>query len=111
MFAIALAVQISILCHSIDLATLTWSSSSSFAAATGLGEDASPLGPGAPVGGAEYFGCLEGPKAICLFKFWCEIEGSGGAAGGAACFIEGIMTCLISGDEAESRDFGEVLFE
>lgn len=40
----------------------------------------------------------------------CSSRG-GGDAGGGACFIDGMMACLISGEEAEIRDLGEVLLE
>lgn len=58
-------------------------------------------------GCVENFGLLEGPPSN-----WVD-GGAGGAGGGGRglCLMDGIMACLISGDEAESRDFGEVLFE
>lgn len=55
----------------------------------------------------ENFGLLEGPPSN-----WVD-GGAGGAGGGGRglCLMDGIMACLMSGEEAESRDFGEVLFE
>lgn len=40
-----------------------------------------------------------------------EFAGGGGGEGGGGCLIEGIITGFLSGDDAERRDFGEVLFE
>lgn len=37
--------------------------------------------------------------------------GGGGGVGGSDCLIDGIITGFLSGDDAESRDFGEVLLE
>jgi len=37
--------------------------------------------------------------------------GAGAGAGSGECFIDGKTMFLISGEGAENRDFGEVLFE
>lgn len=50
--------------------------------------------------GSVLLGC-NGPK---------EVVGGGGE-GGNDCLIDGIITGLVSGDDAEKRDFGGVLLE
>jgi len=62
-------------------------------------------------GGDENFGLLEGPKVVTFSICSYSVEAGGASAGGGECFAGGTTMFLISGEGAENRDFGEVLFE